>query len=141
MKDEAASLRALQNLVRKVEATGYGALALEERESSNGVIGWCGIQPMRDFNEFEVTYALRKDRWGNGLALEAASALLGRAFDGLRLGRIYGLVFPQNARSIRVLEKLGMTFVKQHLDETTQRDAWLYSIDYATFLTRQSSSK
>lgn len=138
-KDQSESHQALQNLVRKVETTGFGALALQELEGKD-VIGWCGIQPMRDFDEFEVTYALRADKWGKGLAYEAASAMLTKAFDELGLTRIYGLVFPQNKRSIRVLEKLGMNFIKQHFDATTQKDALLYSIGQAEFTPLPSSS-
>ncbi|HEU4617056.1 MAG TPA: GNAT family N-acetyltransferase, partial [Gammaproteobacteria bacterium] len=139
-KDREQSRRALENLIRKVATTGFGALALEEILTGR-VIGWCGIQAMRDLEGLEITYALSVDQWGQGLACEAASAMMSRAFNELGLERIYGLVFPQNARSIRVLEKLGMVFRRSHLDQSSLRIISVYSTNERSFLNSQSSSK
>ncbi len=98
---------------------------------------------MNDFDEFEVTYGLAVTEWGYGFALEAASELVSIAFaaDGLALERIFGLVYKENTRSIRVLEKLGMRFVKDHFDQTTQNFARLYRLVRADLPSYRSSSK
>lgn len=49
----------------------------------------------------------RASRW-KGLATEACRASLEFGFATLGLERILGLVLPENAASIRVLEKVGM---------------------------------
>ncbi len=54
------------------------------------------------------------------------------------LQEIYGLVYPENTRSIRVLQKLGMAFVENVFDEPSQRIASLYSIDRDRFLSNYS---
>jgi RimJ/RimL family protein N-acetyltransferase len=51
---------------------------------------------------------LRRPYWGHGYAFEAAAAVSAYAFDELRLERIVALSRPENAASIRILEKLGM---------------------------------
>jgi ribosomal-protein-alanine N-acetyltransferase len=96
---------------------------------------------MRDLEGFEITYALSVNRWGQGLAHEAASAMLFKAFRELGLEQVFGLVFPQNLRSIRVLKKLGMNFVRNHFDQTTQQGVCLYCANFTDFLGTQPSSK
>ena len=46
--------------------------------------------------------------WGRGLATEAARAVVDRAFDTLRLRKVWATADAPNVASIRVLEKLGM---------------------------------
>lgn len=57
----------------------------------------------------EVGYWIGKDLWGWGFATEALLALIGRA-EQLGLRGLYGVIFPSNGASRRVLEKAGFTF-------------------------------
>jgi RimJ/RimL family protein N-acetyltransferase len=57
--------------------------------------------------EIEIGWHLHPDSWGRGLATEAARAVLARGF-GLGLAEIWALTQPDNRRSVRVCEKLGM---------------------------------
>lgn len=54
-----------------------------------------------------------QEYWGQGIATESARACLDLGFGHLDLNRIIGLVLPENAASIRVLEKLGFQFEKE----------------------------
>lgn len=55
----------------------------------------------------EIGFALRRDRWGRGLATEVTRELLRLGFDELGLHRIVGVCAEQNAGSARVLERAG----------------------------------
>ncbi|MES1164718.1 MAG: GNAT family N-acetyltransferase [Verrucomicrobiota bacterium] len=55
----------------------------------------------------EVGFVLRRDRWGQGLASDALAVLFGFCFGRLALHRLEADVDPENARSLRLLEKLG----------------------------------
>ena len=55
----------------------------------------------------EVGFVLRRDRWGQGLASDALAVLFGFCFGRLGLHRLEADVDPENARSLRLLEKLG----------------------------------
>lgn len=52
-------------------------------------------------------YALARDAWGLGYATEAARAMVELAWTLPRLVRLYALCHPENASSLRVLEKAG----------------------------------
>ena len=53
---------------------GMAALVLT---ATGEVVGFCGIVRPGDQEEDEVKYALRRDRWGQGLATEVVEAMLG----------------------------------------------------------------
>lgn len=55
----------------------------------------------------EVGFLLRRDRWGQGLAADALAVLFGFCFGRLGLHRLEADVDPENAPSLRLLEKLG----------------------------------
>jgi RimJ/RimL family protein N-acetyltransferase len=56
----------------------------------------------------EVGWRLAFDFWGNGYATEGARAALTFGFDALGLNEIVSFTVPNNQRSRRVMEKLGM---------------------------------
>jgi RimJ/RimL family protein N-acetyltransferase len=86
---------------------GYGLFTVIELQGSL-VIGDCGLELMEDQGVVELGYDLRADRWGQGLATEAASAVCDHAFKSLGLPRLISLVRETNLASQRVAEKIGM---------------------------------
>ena len=72
------------------------------------MIGWCGLEYLPELRETEIAYLLSRAAWGRGYATEAAGAALRFGFESARLEELIGLVHPDNAGSIRVLEKIGM---------------------------------
>ena len=89
-------------------------------KETNQFIGRCGLLPwtIEGKNEVEVAYLISKAYWGQGLGTEAARALLDYGFEELNLPRLVCLVVKENLASIRVAEKIGMTFEKEGRDET-----------------------
>jgi ribosomal-protein-alanine N-acetyltransferase len=55
----------------------------------------------------ELGFLLRPDRWGHGLASEAAQAVIAHGFGPLGLARLAAAVQAQNRSASRVLEKNG----------------------------------
>lgn len=132
------SFESLCRIIDGVRRTGFGAFGIEfvaRRE----IIGWAGIQRLAESSRYELFYALRADYWGRGFATEAGAALLAETF-GLPdkpISEVFALVFPQNVLSIRVLEKLGMSFLEYYFDRPTQRHACLYHVTREEFASRQ----
>ena len=73
-----------------------------------GTLGcfWC----TRLNRTMELGYALGEPHWGKGIVVEACRALLDHAFAGYDVERIQARCMVENSASIRVLQKLGMTF-------------------------------
>jgi RimJ/RimL family protein N-acetyltransferase len=58
-------------------------------------------------DEVEVAYRLARSAWGQGIATEAAGALVAHALGPLGLSRVVAVTYPANQASQRVLDKLG----------------------------------
>lgn len=86
------------------------------------VIGSCGLilslegSDCKQPGDAEVGYWIGRELWGWGFASEALGALIAHAGGALGLKRLWGVIFPDNIGSRRVLEKAGFTF--HHREET-----------------------
>lgn len=76
------------------------------RTADDQLVGTCGFVWLRQHSA-EIGYDLMRSAWGNGYMYEALMALLDYAFEELTLNRIEALVMPGNARSRRLLARLG----------------------------------
>jgi len=120
------------------EKEKIGFCAVIEK-SSNRFIGWCGLWRLKENNEIEVGYALIKDFRGQGLAVEAAAALLKYGFEDLNLKEIVAVARPGNRASWRVMERLGMTY--DYTGKFYDSDLVHYSISREEFAARGSETK
>lgn len=91
-------------------ARGLGPWAIAARDDPVRVIGFGGIslQPYLELKRVNLGYRFATVAWGRGYATELGQAALAFGFDEHRFDQIFGLVRPQHAASIRVLEKIGM---------------------------------
>jgi RimJ/RimL family protein N-acetyltransferase len=95
--------------MRELEAEqGFGFYPVELNRSRE-VIGHCGLGYLDKTEEIEVAYILDSVHWGNGYASEAVLALLAHAFATTALRRIVAVAVPENARSIAVMRRAGMS--------------------------------
>jgi RimJ/RimL family protein N-acetyltransferase len=63
----------------------------------------------------EIGWRFRRDCWGRGYATEAAAPLLEFAFAKVGLDRVVSIRHPENDRSGRVMEKLGLRVVGEEV--------------------------
>ena len=88
------------------------------------------IQEKRDtLDDVDIGYAYLPRYWSKGYAIEAALAMKDHARDAIGLKRLVAVVDPQNAGSIRLVEKLGMTFERMVRLAVDDIDLKLYSMD------------
>jgi RimJ/RimL family protein N-acetyltransferase len=91
---------------------GIGWWSLFERETGE-IIGAAGIHFLGfdPANPHEIGWRLRRDRWGRGLASEAARTILGHAFEVVAAPKVCAIRHPDNLNSQRVMARLGMRHV------------------------------
>jgi [ribosomal protein S5]-alanine N-acetyltransferase len=104
----------LPSCLRRYSRDGLGQWAVV-RKSDGTCVGECGIcaQEVDGEREFEIGYRMRRDCWGIGLATEAARACRDYGFKKAGLRRLISMIESENAASIRVAEKMGMTLEKR----------------------------
>ncbi len=85
----------------------------------------------------EVSYYLSPDMWKKGIITEALKLVLSFGFEDLKLNRIQACVLPENAASLRVLEKNGFRregLLRQYDYGKEFHDVLMYSIIAQEFL-------
>jgi RimJ/RimL family protein N-acetyltransferase len=114
------SLLETQSMIERVKARwtkwGYSWWTFIERQSSQIVGAGC-IQNLRRSGAepdaacpLEIGWRIRRDKWGQGIATEAARAMADFAFIRLRADVLYAVADPDNGASISVMVKLGMRY-------------------------------
>lgn len=76
----------------------------------------------------EVGYILHPDHWGQGVATEALSAVIGHVFATRDAGAITADVDPRNAASLRLLAKLGFRETHRASRTWLVGDEWCDSV-------------
>ena len=112
------------------ERDGFG-LMLAVRNEDGVSIGMCGLLRREGLADVDIGFAFLPRYRGQGIALEAARAVLAHGRDVLNIKRAVGITLPENIASKALLEKLGLQFesnvVLPH-DAATLR---LYAINFA----------
>jgi len=88
---------------------GFG-LYLTELKDSGIPLGICGLLKRDGFPDVDIGFAFLPQFRSQGYAFEAAEAVMAHGRDTLGLNRIIAIVSPDNARSIKLLNKLGLDF-------------------------------
>ena len=106
---------------------GYGPFVMVQK-SDGARAGVCGLF-RRDFLEHpDIGFALLPDYRGGGLVGEASIAVVKHARDDLGLEKITAIVSPDNAPSIGVIEKLGLSFSRMITMPDDEKEICLYGM-------------
>lgn len=104
--------RLIERIEARFQEQGFGVYAAELR-ADGSFIGFIGLNVPAFDAPFmpcvEIAWRLAFHTWGKGLATEGAREAVKYAFGTLGLNTLVSFTVPQNVRSRRVMEKLGMT--------------------------------
>jgi ribosomal-protein-alanine N-acetyltransferase len=97
--------------------------AIQYKNNPEGVNRLVGIISLKNIDsgnkKANIGYWIGQQYWGNGIATESVALLINYAFSVLGLEEVCAYVYSENKRSIRVLERNGMT-MKRELNEYNQ---------------------
>jgi RimJ/RimL family protein N-acetyltransferase len=88
------------------ELMGFGCWTIEDR-ATGACMGQTGLNFPVEFPEREIGWVLWEEFEGKGYAFEAAKLARAYAFDTLKFETLVSFIDPDNARSIRLAQKLG----------------------------------
>lgn len=99
------------------------------RKADGQKIGTCGFHLWNKHEHtVEVGYDLKPSFWGNGYMQEALKAIVRFAIDRMDIRRIDACIYPENQRSIAVVEKLGFRHTGVMKAEIFQGEEYLHAI-------------
>lgn len=106
--DESDAL--LRRFYADIESRGWGLWAVEVNRKFAGFTGLAEPRFEAHFTPCtEIGWRFRREFWGQGLAFEAAKLALEFAFNELRLDEVVSFTPTSNERSLRLMQRLGMS--------------------------------
>lgn len=120
----------LERVVASYEKHGYSFFAVERRDDG-AFVGQAGLLSWDDVDgrpDVEVAYMLSREHWGRGYAAEAARACRDWAFGHLGVDRVVSFIAVDNAASIAVAERNGMTRLKRLDENRFKKPIFVYGI-------------
>lgn len=101
----------MNRIEARFDELGYGLWCVEllDGDGDGEPIGFTGLAVPWFRDGVEVGWRIRSEHWGRGYAPEAARACIGHAFDVVGLDEVISFTARTNTKSMRVMEKLGMT--------------------------------
>jgi RimJ/RimL family protein N-acetyltransferase len=112
--------------IKSYHENGFG-LSLVEIKDSQTRVGMCGILKRDTLEHPGIGFAFLPEFMEKGYAFEMAHATVQHAINQLKLPIIYAIVVPENVRSIKLLNKIGLTFVKRFHFGDSNQELLLYS--------------
>ncbi len=101
----------LERLVLHWQRYGYGRFLVSRDVAFVGVVGLSRADLDAGIvSGVEIAWRLVFDYWGHGYASEAAGAVVSDGFERVGLREIIGVTTPDNERSRRIMDRLGMAF-------------------------------
>jgi ribosomal-protein-alanine N-acetyltransferase len=108
--DREQTQRLVRRMMENDERQGFGIWPVVHK-NDHRVIGECGISQIPGWEpDVEIAWIFNGAYQRQGLATEAARAVMDFAFSELRIARLYALIDRFNARSIAVANRLGMRY-------------------------------
>jgi len=107
---------------------GLSVYAVVEKDSGK-VIGAAGFNVTDTLEKVELLYHFSKSAWGKGYATEAALACLNVAKGNNKVNIIYASADPNNANSIKILEKIGFVYQGMKWFEDTKQEEPYFELE------------
>lgn len=114
----------------------FGYFSAFTHASEGEFLGWFHLRPsVFDEQMHELGYRLRRETWGRGLATEGSLALLEHAFGALEQTAVDACAMPDNAASIAVMRRCGMSYVG------TSSHPWVEDLKVARYWVRREQPR
>lgn len=110
---------------------GFG-LYVVERKNNRIPIGICGLLKRETLQHPDIGFAFLPEFEGQGFAFEVAQAIMQHAKDHLKIANVCAITRADNVKSIKLLEKLGLVYVRQIRLPPAHEELLLYSTDQRT---------
>lgn len=127
VKTEEQALAYLNNgPFKSYRENGFG-LWLVELKQTQQAIGMCGLLKRDYLKSPDIGFAFLPAFMNSGYAYEIAQATVEYANKELKIPTINGITLPDNVRSIRLLEKIGLHFVETLVPPSSDEVLQVYS--------------
>jgi RimJ/RimL family protein N-acetyltransferase len=111
--------------LRSYHENGFG-LYMVELKSGNTPAGMCGLLKRDYLEHHDIGFAFLPEYTGKGYAFEIVSALISYAKQTLSIPTLLAITLPGNTKSIRLLERVGLQFVRMVVPPQGQEELMVF---------------
>ena len=111
---------------KSYKENGFGFYSMVIKDTLE-MIGIVGLVNREGLEHIDIGYGILPEFRGQGFAYEATKAVYDYSQDTLKLKKIVAIVNPDNIRSIKLLQKLGLNFEKMVRLPDEDNDIKLFS--------------
>ncbi|PWI30030.1 RimJ/RimL family protein N-acetyltransferase [Flavobacteriaceae bacterium LYZ1037] len=115
--------------LKSYQTYGFGFYKLQLKEENNKNIGTCGLIKRESLEHVDIGFAMLPEYEGKGFGFEASQTILNLAKEKFNLDKIVAITLPTNTNSIKLLEKLGLSFEKRVKPFEDDEELLLFAID------------
>jgi len=119
-----------EKMLPQEERLGFGNFTVV-RKTDQQRLGTCGLYDREGLEGFDIGFAFLPEFEGRGYAFEAADELLKVALSKFALKEISAITTKENVASQKLLEKLGLIFIKMTTIPNDSEELMLYKIKNA----------
>ena len=119
----------IEMVQKQYEERGIGRFSTILKETGE-LIGWTGIKFVNEapengnINFYDYGYRLNEKFWNKGYASEATKAWINHGFNEMKIDAMHAYTHTENMASNHILEKHGMRFMEEYLDEDGAKWNW-----------------
>lgn len=126
--EEQAKNYLINGPLKSYEENGFG-LSLVALKETQKPIGMCGLIKRSYLTNPDIGFAFLPSYSSKGYGSEIASAVLSYAKNKLKMNTVDAITLPTNTYSIKLIEKIGMTYHSIFADPNTNEELLLYRIE------------
>lgn len=116
-------------MVAQQKRLGFSNFTLH-RKADHAKLGSCGLYDRPGLEGIDIGFALLPQYEGMGYGSEAANCILEQARDCFKIPSVSAITLPKNSASINLLERLGLSFIKEFNLPDDPETLLLYRIDF-----------
>lgn len=117
-----------ERIVAQFDRLGYGNYTVV-RKSDGVKMGSCGLYDRPGLEGVDIGFAFLPQFEGKGYGFESAQAILAHVAENFELNQVCAITLPKNKPSQRLLEKLGLSYIKMVTIPPSTDELMLYQID------------
>ncbi len=102
-----------KGILKSYKVNGFGIFKVLLKAEQNKAIGTCGLVKREQLKDVEIGFGFLPNYEGKGFGYEASIEILKLAKDKFDLKKITAITLPTNKNSIKLLEKLDLSYEKR----------------------------
>ncbi len=102
-----------KGILKSYKKDGFGFYKLLLKSENLKIIGICGLVKRKELEDTDIGFGFLPDYEGKGFGYESSVEIMNLAQNKFKLKKVSAITSPINKNSIKLLEKLGLTYEKR----------------------------